>query len=424
MMEQGALPAAPSADGADIPGSKVDRVAWDPLAFLMAWFIPLVIVGYPIAGASTIFVPFVEPTTVTYGYRGIVAALSALAIVAALVRNQTPIFPMALTFFLLAYLVRLYVDNFAFGIYRADLAIIFYVGGVLPPVLAVFFAGRTLDEHQLIRPTFAAALVAATLLLLIGLLGLESEIVNSLEQTGGRLSLETVNAISIGHVGATLLISCVVAWYHPGRLVPKILIAVAAVIGVATMVQAGSRGPFVAVGVCVIVYCVIARRWGVVLLTVAIVAAVALRSSPDQLVIVDRFSTVGWDASVSERLLSQDYAIADFFDHPFVGNAYIELATLDYPHNLILDAAMAMGLAGLIPLFIFTFQAARAAVARMRQGRLLVALLVVQLFMAAQFSGSTWGHTTLFTLIALILVISRRSDSAASSANKVSSTVR
>src|SRR5204863_8895850 len=119
---------------------KGGRVAWEPLAFLMAWFIPLVIVGYPIAGASTIFVPFVEPTTVTYGYRGIVAALSALAIVAALVRNQTPIFPMALTVFLLAYLVRLYVGTFAFGISRADLASICYVGRVPPPAPSAFLA--------------------------------------------------------------------------------------------------------------------------------------------------------------------------------------------------------------------------------------------------------------------------------------------
>jgi hypothetical protein len=408
MMEQGAIPTALPANGGGLAAGPSERRHWDPLAFLMAWFIPLVIVGYPIAGASTIFVPFLEPTTVTYGYRGVVAALAALAIVAALVRNQTPIFPMALTLFLIAYLVRLYVDNFVFAIYRADLAILFYVGGVLPPVLAVFFAGRTLDERQLIRTTFAGALVAAALLLMIGLLGLESEIVNSLEQTAGRLSLETVNAISIGHIGGTLLICCVVAWYYPGRPVPRLLVAAAAAIAVATMLQAGSRGPFVAVGVCVIVYSVVARRWGVVLATLAAVAVVSLRSSPDSLVILDRFSTVGWDASVSERLLAQDYAIADFVDHPFVGNAYIELATLDYPHNLFLDTAMALGLAGLIPLLIFAFQGARAVVARLRQGQLLVALLVVQFFMAAQFSGSIWGHSNLLTMTGLILIWARR----------------
>ncbi|MEA3043380.1 MAG: hypothetical protein QOH47_1218 [Sphingomonadales bacterium] len=409
MSEQGAIPASPgAAAGAGMAKDRSGRAAWDPLALLMSWFIPLVIVGYPIAGASAIFLPFLEPTTVTYGYRGIVAALAAVAIVGGLVRNQAPVFPVALTLFLLAYLVRLYVDAYIVGVYRADVAMIFYAGALLPPVLAIFFAGRVVREQQLIRTMFAAAFAAATLLLLISVLGLESEIISSLEQTGGRFNLDTVNAITIGHVGATLLIACVAAWYHPGRLVPRFLIVVAAAIAVATMLQAGSRGPFVAIGFCLIVYSIIARRWGVVFASLVAVAVVALRSSPDQIVVLDRFTTAGWDAASSARLLTQDYAIADFFDYPFVGHAYIELATLDYPHNLIIDTAMALGLAGLVPLAIFTVQAARAAVNRLRSGQFLVALLAMQAFVAAQFSGSIWGQINLFTMIGLLLVWNRK----------------
>lgn len=387
--------------------SPGQRAARDPLALLMAWFIPLVIVGYPIAGASTIFLTRIEPTTVTYGYRALVVALAALAIVGGLLRRRAPVFPFALLLFLAAYLTRLYVDAYITGIFRADFAMLFYAGGVLPPVAAVIFAGRAVQGDQLIRTTFYSALVASALLFLIGFLGLQSELISSMEQTGGRLNLETVNSITIGHLGATLLIVCVAAWYHPARPVPRILIAVAAVIALATMLQAGSRGPFVALGFCLIVYSVVARRWGVVFAGLVGVIVVGLLSSPDQIVILDRFTTVGWDASSEARFLTQDYAIQDFLDHPLFGNAYIEPATMDYPHNLILDTAMALGLVGLVLLGIFLFQSGREVAARLKEGRFLMPLLGLQFFMAAQFSGSLWGHSNLLTVVALLLVWSR-----------------
>jgi len=410
MIEQGALHAPAGAPG------DIRRGRTDPLALLMAFFIPLVIIGYPLAGASAIFVPYMEPTTVTYGYRGIVAALSALAVVGALLRREAPVFPVALLLFLMAYLVRLYVDAYIAGVYRADVAMLFYGGGVLPPVVAIFFAGRAVRADHLIRTTFVAALAASALLFLIGFLGLQSEIISSMEQTGGRLNLDTVNSITIGHVGATLLIVCVAAWYHPGRPLPRVLIVGAAVIAVATMFQAGSRGPFVALGFCLVVYALVARRWGVVLAGLVAVIVVALRSSTDQILIFDRFTTAGFDASSSARILTQDYAIQDFLDHPFVGHAYLELATLDYPHNLVIDTAMSLGLVGLVLLAIITLQAAREVVARLRTGQFLVALLGLQFFMAAQFSGSIWGHSNLFTVTALLLVWARERREAAARA--------
>jgi O-antigen ligase len=403
MSERGAVqPTGPGNAVAAAPPARRDL-----LSLLMAWFIPLVIVGYPLAGASAIFLPYLEPTTVTYGYRGLVAAIAAVAVMGGLLRNRVPFFPMALVLFLGAYLVRLYVDSYILGVFRADVAMLFYAGGVLPPVAAVLFAGRTVNPDELIRPVFFAALAASSLLFLIGILGLQSEIISSMEQTGGRLNLETVNSITIGHVGATLLIACIAAWYHPARLLPKVLIAAAAVVAVATMFQAGSRGPFVALAFCLIVYSVVARRWGVVFAGVIAVLTIALTSSTDQIVIFDRFTTVGWDASSAARFLTQDYAIAEFLDHPFFGSAYIEPATLDYPHNLILDTAMALGLVGLVLLGIMLFQAGREVAARLREGRFLIALLGLQFFMAAQFSGSIWGHSNLFTVIALLLVWGR-----------------
>jgi O-antigen ligase len=163
----------------------------------------------------------------------------------------------------------------------------------------------------------------------------------------------------------------------------------------------------VALGFCLIVYSVVARRWGVLFAGFLGVLIVALRSSPDQIVILDRFTTVGWDASSEARFLTQDYAIQDFLDHPLFGNAYVEPATMDYPHNLILDTAMSLGLVGLVLLAIFLFQAGREVAARLKEGRFLVPLLGLQFFMAAQFSGSIWGHSNLLTMAALLLVWAR-----------------
>ena len=404
MTDRGALRSAPGRNaGGSSRGAEAGRLRTGRrLDGILAWFIPIVLVGSPIAGVAAVFVPFIESTTINYGYRALVAGTSALMVIGALLLNRKPLFPIAFTVFLLGYLIRLYIDAYMAGIYRADIAILFYFGAVLPPVLAVLFAGRGLSEKRLIRPMLLFTLGSTTALFLLGFFGVESEMISSLEQTGGRLNLETVNAIVIGHVAASLLIASVAAW--PNRSVPRPLLVAAATIAVATMLQAGSRGPFVALGVCLIAYSVIVRRWGLLAIALIGVVAVALRSSPDQLVVLERFTTAGWDASASARLLTQDYAIADFLDNPLFGVSYIEQATLDYPHNLFIDTAMAMGLAGLVPLIIVTFQLGRAVVRRFRSGEFLIALLATQYFVAAQFSGSTWAHVQLFTLLALVLV--------------------
>ena len=380
----------------------------DPLTKLLAWLIPLVVVGYPLAGTLAIFVTRFQPTTITYGYRGLIVALSLTAIVSALVGRTRPTFPAALTLFLSGYLLRLYLDAQYFEIYRADDALLFFGGAVLPPAVAMMFAGRQVDEDRVIRPLFILALIGSSALFLIGYLGIESDAISSLEYTGGRLNLETVNAITIGHVGASLLIVCAAAWFRPQPATPRLIILIAAAIGLATMLQAGSRGPFVALGFCVVVYAIVGKKWGVLALAAAAMLFVALRYQSDQIVIFERFTTAGYDASASARLLTQDYAIADFIDHPIAGHHYIELATLEYPHNLFIDTAMAMGVLGLIPLIILTVQMGIGMVRRFRNGQYLIALLATQYFIAAQFSGSSWGNVQFTVLAVLVLVAPMR----------------
>jgi O-antigen ligase len=379
---------------------------------LLAWLIPLVVVGYPLAGTLAIFVTRFEPTTITYSYRALIIALSLVAIFSALVGKVRPTFPAALSLFLLGYMIRLYIDAYYMQIWRADDALLFYAGAVLPPTLAMMFAGHSVDEGRVIRPLFFLALIGSLALFLIGYLGIEADTITSLEYTGGRLNLETVNAITIGHVGASLLIVCAAAWFRPQPALPRLLILIAAAIGIATMLQAGSRGPFVALGFCVVVYAIVGKRWGILALAVAAVLFVALRFQTDQIVILERFTTAGYDASASARLLTQDYAISDFLDHPALGYHYIEQVTLDYPHNLFIDTAMSMGIAGLIPLVILTIQMGIALVRRFRAGQYLFALLATQYFIAAQFSGSTWGNVQFTVLAALILVAPREDEPA------------
>jgi O-antigen ligase len=104
------------------------------------------------------------------------------------------------------------------------------------------------------------------------------------------------------------------------------------------------------------------------------------------------------------RVLMQAGAIEQFLDSPWLGSAIIERQFEDYPHNAFVESLMALGIVGGLMMLGMALILLRGAVAHFRHGALLVPLLAVQYFGAAQFSGSLAASDSLWLLLALVTV--------------------
>ena len=218
--------------------------------------------------------------------------------------------------------------------------------------------------------------------------------------TGGRVYFEAVNPISLGHAATTTLIAVLSVSFQPMRPLRRLALLAAGAAAASTLLLAASRGPLLALVICTIAFGIATGRWRwIALITVALVSQLL---SADSL-LVERLSTGAEDESSLERLLVQGAAIAQFLDRPILGSAFTELQSLEYPHNLFIETGMALGLVGLIVMVMLIYVAGVQFVRRLRAGEVLVPLLLLQYFVAIQFSGSLWGSTSFWALMAVVL---------------------
>lgn len=302
--------------------------------------------------------------------------------------------------FALLYLARLLYDWLIAGIPKVEEALTFYLVACLVPCLASGMAGIIALGEK--RAAWQLALVGGSvcgLALLMSALGLGAARQYDPWATGGRLSFEALNPITLGHIGASTLIALLsITRSRMPRANFLVLIGLAA-IAVSTMLAAGSRGPIISLACAGLVYAALTARLGWILLIIVGVGALALFGENS---LIARFEGTATDESALIRLAIQGNAILQFLGSPILGSAYAELQSLEYPHNLIIETAMAMGLVGLMLLFVVLFRTARIAWRSLKDGRTLMPLLFVQAFIGAQFSGSIWGATGLFLTVMVL----------------------
>lgn len=360
----------------------------------------LTLVGYPLAGLVASALGLTSKAT-SIPLRLFVVVLSfwtVLHFVSS--RRSFRIDPFIIAFWWL-YLIRL-VWDLGTGLFdTVDDALLFFTATVVIPALAIMVAARGYDERLAARVLFVLGALISAVSLTLNYFDIGNTAL--LTVNTGRLSLETLNPITLGHVAATTVIAALVLWRTPnlpgGR--PTIVAGVAFALG--CLVLTASRGPILALMLAIIAYALLRGRWGRIVasaLAVLIVAPTIL--AIQGVTIVERFTNITGDLSARQRLTFQGNALEQGWSHPLLGSAYVELNSGQYPHNLIIEAFMAMGVTGLL-LFLFLcarggFQAAR----RLRAGEVLLPLLLMQYFIAGVFSGSLWGASALWAILMLL----------------------
>ena len=302
--------------------------------------------------------------------------------------------------FALLYLARLLYDWQIAGVPKASEALTFYLVACLIPCVASGMAGIiALGEKSAAWQLALAGGAICGLALLMSALGLGAARTYDPWATGGRLSFEALNPITLGHIGASTLIALLSITRTRMPAANFLVLVGLAAIALWTIIAAGSRGPMLSLACAGLVYALLTARFGWILMIVAGLAGLLLFGENAALA---RFEGTATDESALIRLAIQGNAILQFLANPVFGSAYAELQSLEYPHNLFIETAMSMGLVGLLLLIIVLFRTARIAWRSLKDGRTLMPLLFVQAFIGMQFSGSLWSATGLFLTVMVL----------------------
>ena len=363
----------------------------------MEWLLVVTLIGYPIAGLLSSAFDW-NSTTTSIPFRAGVLLLSAWVIfrASATPRNNKSL--RWLLWFWLLYLIRLIWDWAAIGVPGSLETFVYFVITTLVPCIALTYWPQNMQTHRVASKLvwIGASICAAAVLMDSLQIGVE----RSLTERTGRLSFEAVNPITLGHVAVTTLIAILCMVHRRLDPVSRIGLTFASVAAGTCLVLAASRGPIVAIAAAAIAFVAATGRWSWLLVLTLLLLPKYLDQDNELLA---RFLSIDEDESALARLLLQSNAIAQFLNNPLLGSAYIELEFLEYPHNLFIETAMALGVVGLALLLPFLFKTVRCAFREARQGRFLLPLLFVQYFVSAQLSGSIYGNAALWSAVVLLL---------------------
>ncbi len=236
----------------------------------------------------------------------------------------------------------------------------------------------------------------------------------------GRLESLKLNPIGLGHIGVSLTLLSLfnLLSLRTGKwLQAKPLLVLYIIVGIVVVLLSGSRGPVLALvlGLIAITYFSLKGilRWGILAgIPFIFAVAVALSAGFEQdtgFAFLTRFSSLGegGDDPSNERLEMIRGALKQFSDAPLLGDAIEEKTFNFYPHNVIVESLMAVGVVGTVPLLFVLVGAIRAAL-RLLGSRVYhrwLALLFFQSIVGASFSGSLYSSDLLWGLLGVMLAV-------------------
>lgn len=235
----------------------------------------------------------------------------------------------------------------------------------------------------------------------------------------GRISTDTLNPISFGHLGASLVIlsATMLLSRRTTSLVGKLVCWGLVFLGLGVTVLSSSRGPLLALvaGLAILFVATFRRgnRLGMLAGSIVILGAGSFGGMAIQervgFGVFSRIQkiTSTFDNASDLRMQYMHDAWQQFLDHPVLGSGLEERNSKQYPHNVVVESFMATGVLGgftFITLLVLSLLAAgRVIFVSPRNGW--VAALYLQYLVGAMVSGSLYGNATMWALMGSIIVI-------------------
>lgn len=388
---------------ADVEGNagQVDSRVGLLYRLLGNFVLALVVVGFPVAAAASQILG-ASSNSLNMLFRIGHVGLCLLLLLWTLQRGRVRLDYLILGFFAL-YAARLLLD-YGYGNYPDIGANIqFAVVAVLIPTLAMANADEWFDQH-----------LAAWMIVGIGTLGnimtlyaLRTDpllLIRDQIYTGaeGRVSLSALNSISIGYNGLFTAAAAVILLTLRPQGWRLVALSGSAPLALYLMLQSGSRGPFVALVFAMIVTAFSGRRLALAYIAIAVAGLFVIAGTGVQDVLLNRVTTIGSDASSLERSYALQISAQLALEHPLFGFGYIEPTTGLYPHNLLVEAGLALGVLGFALMLWMQTSMVTGALDAARANSILLAFLAATQLANAWLSGSLWGSGLFFVALWLV----------------------
>ncbi|MBX3593337.1 O-antigen ligase family protein [Sphingomonas sp.] len=360
--------------------------------------VALTLVGYPLVAATSQILGFAT-SELNIGYRFLAILLSAVLAAWSIFRGRYRLDPLVVTF-LAIYTLRMLFDLNYSMLPDIEDDFTFFVAVVLIPILSMGGARDWFDEETCLRITLVVGSVAS---LMIGFLLVTGAVgANPAAGEDTRATLEFLNPISIGYHGLFTAMAAVVLFARYRRTAQIIPIAVAISLGGYLLVASGSRGPFVALLIGLIITGSANRRANATYVFAGLIAAGATAYFGLPEGVINRFRDIGSDLSALERVYAIQLSIDAALEHPLFGYAYIEPVTGLYPHNLLIEAALALGIGGFALMLWMQVALIWNAWRHALRKEWALPFLGAAMFANAWISGSIWGSAPFFMILWLL----------------------
>lgn len=362
----------------------------------------LMVVGYPLSASISQLMGF-ETNQLNMGFRIVVLLLAMLLGLWSVVRGVYRVDLMILIF-LFAYTLRMIWD-FTYSLLPSindDLT--FYLATTLLPTLAIGGGRSWYNERLCLR---LIAWIGGLGGVLVGFIVFFRPDVTLQTTLDNRAAFHFLNPISIGYHGLYIAAASVMLIASPSvrtraKLYGGILYGALAVLGACLLIAGGSRGPFVALVLAIGVTGLASTRTTRAYALMAVGLSGLMMVIGGYELILQRFLSSGEDASSIERLLGMNLSIRAMLDHPLLGSAYIEPTTGLYPHNLIIEAGLALGLGGGALMLLISGSMLFSAGMLARRGEWLLPFLAAISLAGSWIAGSIWSAGLFFSLAWLV----------------------
>lgn len=230
----------------------------------------------------------------------------------------------------------------------------------------------------------------------------------------GRVGLDTLNPISLGQLGVSVVAVCVYSWFErPVRksALQRVGVAVLTMSGLGVIIVSASRGPLLSLAAVLVglLYWRLkrGRLWQMIVAAMVMLACsgwFVQRAQQRHLEPIERLVQLRAptrDRSVEGRLRIAKDAVVEFVRHPIFGSGLEERESHFYPHNVVVEAFMATGLIGGGAFLIVVVSSIVAGIMLLRQNSegSWLGLLLLQFTVAASVSGALFKSGALWFIM-------------------------
>lgn len=389
---------------------------------ILALLFPLTIFGYStVAPLMNKFAP--EGALTSIVFRGLVLLLCFAAVQYYQLKSSRQrnilLFPMFL--FLGMYALRL-ADNYyiqQLPMYAPPLLIfsILFGSGILPSIVLARGVDRISERSFIIAMTLMIAVF------FVGLVVNLDAVIGMLAERSGNTMLSKLNAISLSSVAASYALFLIVMGKTSPKSPPIMTVLHISIILLllGIVIISRSRGPILGMLGALLVYLFFIsgqhKKYVIrILVVVAVIVTAATAYSGLDFIgmATERFIDDGSQYSIGSEIRNRTGRLGqwvqswnDFLDYPIIGNKVYEGWTLFYPHNIIMESLISLGIIGTVVLLLSLFIVAKSSIRllRNRHSSLLErfsALIFFKILIENQFSGAIWG-TTLWIASACVI---------------------